>query len=264
MDKSAIGKKSPLTFFLLVFALSIPFWTLGALAAGWANILPAKLPISALMTFCPLLAATILVYRERRIQGIKELFKLSFDLKKIKDPKWYIPVVFLMPAIALLSNWYRNMTWTIIPEPQTSLLSISGLFMMFFIGAMGEELGWSGYIIDPLQSRNGAFKASLILGFVWAIWHIIPYYQMHQTLGWILWQCIATVCLRIIMVWLFNNTGKSVFAMVVFHAMINLSPFLIPNNRPYFGTFIFAVLLMLTVTIVIYVWGSKMLTKYRF
>ena len=86
--------KSPLKFFLLVFVLSIPFWILGAVAADFTEILPIKLPISALMTFCPLIAAAILVYKERKFQGVKELLKLTFDFEKIKDKKWYLPIVF--------------------------------------------------------------------------------------------------------------------------------------------------------------------------
>jgi hypothetical protein len=42
--------KSPLKFFLLVFALSLPFWLAGTLTS--LQLLPA-LPISALMFLCP-------------------------------------------------------------------------------------------------------------------------------------------------------------------------------------------------------------------
>ncbi len=263
-DNSVPKNKSPLKFFLLVFVLSIPFWVLGGLAGDLLKILPAKLPISALMTFCPLLAATILVYKERKTGGVKGLLKLTCDFEKIKDKKWYIPIVFLMPVITVLSYWYRSMMGTMLPEAQTSLVSIFFFFFVFFIGAIGEEVGWSGYITDPLQKKYGAFKASIVVGVIWAIWHVIPYYQMHYTTNWIVWQCMATVFLRIIMVWLFNNTGKSVFAMVLFHTMINLSPFLIPNNGSNYDPFIFAILLMLTVAIVIYFWGSKTFAQYRF
>ena len=103
MDNTILKNHSPLKFFFLVLLLSIPFWILPAVTRDLTQILPVKLPISALMTFCPLLAATILVYKEQKIQGIKELLNLSFDLQKIKDKKWYIPVVFLMPTIAALS-----------------------------------------------------------------------------------------------------------------------------------------------------------------
>lgn len=235
--------RSSTHFLLLVFALSIPFWILGYFAPDLTKILPIKLPISALMAFCPLLAALILVYRERELHGVKVFLKQTFDYKKIKDKKWYLPIVLLMPVIALISYGYATLKGEMTPEPQLSWLSLFIFFLVYFIGAIGEELGWSGYLIEPLQNRFGALKASILLGFVWAIWHIIPWSQAHQTTSWIIWQSIGTVFLRVIMVWLFNRTGKSVFGMVLFHAMINISPYLIPNYGAHYDPFVFTVLL---------------------
>jgi uncharacterized protein len=110
MDRSKFKNHSSIKFFLLVLLLSIPFWILAAVAGDLTKILPTRLPISALMTFCPLLAAAILVYKEQKYQGVKELLKTSFDFQKIKDKKWYTPVVFLMPTIAALSYLYLKMT----------------------------------------------------------------------------------------------------------------------------------------------------------
>ncbi|MEQ1676426.1 MAG: type II CAAX endopeptidase family protein [Chitinophagaceae bacterium] len=263
MDSSNV-KRAPLNFFLLVYALSIPFWILGALAPDTTKILPIKLPISALMTFCPLIAAAILIYKKQKTQGVKQLLKQTFDCKKIKNKKWYLPVVFLMPVIALLSFWYMNITGGIAPEPQPSPLSVFIFFFIYFIGAIGEELGWSGYMIGPLQDRYGAFSAGIIAGIVWAVWHIIPWSQAHQSAAWIAWQCIATVFLRVIMVWLFNNTRKSVFAMVLFHTMINISPYLIPNYGAHYDPFIFAVLLISTTIVITFLWGTKTMDEYRY
>lgn len=262
MDSNSQNNNSPIKFFLLVLMLSIPFWILGALVRDFTELLPIKLPISALMTFCPLLAAVILVYRERKSQGVKELLKLSFDFKKNK--KWYIAIVLLMPAIALLSYWYVKTTGVLLPLPPLSLLSICIFFIAYFIGAIGEEVGWSGYLIDPLQNRYSALKASIIVGVVWAIWHIIPWSQAHQTTAWIVWQSIATVFLRIVMVWLFNNTGKSVFAMVLFHTTINISPYLIPNYGSNYNPFILAILLIMITIAIVYLWGAKTLSRFRY
>ena len=256
--------KSIINFFLLVFTLSIPFWLLGYLATDLTKILPIKLPISALMTFCPLLAASILVYKKQKMQGVKELLKQAFDYPKITDKRWYLPLVLLLPIIAALSYGYLKITGVLLLESQISLPTILLFFIAFFIGAIGEEIGWSGYIIHPLQDQFGALKASIVLGFIWAIWHIIPYSQAHQTTIWIVWQCIGTVFLRIIMVWLFNNTGKSVFGMVLFHTMINISPYLIPNYGVHYDPFIFAILLMGVVVIILFLWDSKTLATYRF
>ena len=253
-----------INFFALVFLLSVPFWILGALAPDTTKILPIKLPISALMTFCPLIAAAILVYKQQKMQGVKPLLKLSFDFKKIKNKKWLLPIVLLMPVIALLSFLYMKLMGGIVSESQPSPLSVFIFFFVYFIGAIGEELGWSGFIIDPLQNRYGALKASLILGTIWAVWHIIPWSQAHQTTTWIFWQCIATVFLRVIMVWIFNNTGKSVFAIVLFHAMINISPYLIPNYGSHYNPFIFAVLLIITAIAVTLFWGTKTLADFKY
>ena len=258
MANRKIKNGSPLKFFLLVFVLSIPFWILGVVAPDFTEILPIKLPISALMTFCPLIAAAILVYKERKFQGVWELLKLSFDFKKIKDKKWYLPIVFLMPVIALLSYGYLKLTGAMPPGPETPVLYVFIFFFVFFIGAVGEEIGWSGYVTDPLQNRYGALKASFILGFVWAVWHIIPWSQAHQTPIWIVWQSIGTIFLRVIMVRIFNNTGKSVFAMILFHTMINLSPFLILNYGSHYDPFIFCILLIITVIAITFLLRTKL------
>jgi uncharacterized protein len=255
--------KTYIHFFVLVFAISIPFWILGFIGPDTTKIIPVKLPISALMAFSPLLAAAILVYKKRKFQGVKDLLKLSFDFRKIKNKKWYIPIVLLMPATALLSYWYLKTTGALLPGPALPVLSVVFFFFVYFIGAIGEEVGWSGYLINPLQNRFGALKASLLMGFVWAIWHIIPWSQAHQTATWIVWQSIGTVFLRVIMVWIFNNTGKSVFAMVLFHTMINISPYLIPNYGSHYDPFIFTVLLMVPVVFILFFLDSKTLSRYR-
>lgn len=61
MNTSASFKRSSIKFFLLVFALSIPFWLVGAVAKGG---FPLNHPVSALMFVCPMIAALILVYME--------------------------------------------------------------------------------------------------------------------------------------------------------------------------------------------------------
>ncbi|MEP7288206.1 MAG: CPBP family intramembrane glutamic endopeptidase [Chloroflexota bacterium] len=79
-----------------------------------------------------------------------------------------------------------RLTGTPVPAPQIALLPTLMLSVMFFIGALGEELGWSGYAIDPMQDRWGALQASLILGSVWAVWHYVPLVQANRSAAWIL------------------------------------------------------------------------------
>src|SRR5215217_2585319 len=76
-----IMNRSPLKFFLLVFALSIPIWLIGAMAERGLPP-PMNLPVSALQAFCPLIAALILVYREDKLGGVRRLLKRVFDYRK--------------------------------------------------------------------------------------------------------------------------------------------------------------------------------------
>ena len=103
MDKNEAENRLISKYFLLVFILSIPFLILGFIGPDTTNLLPIRLPISALMAVCPLLAALILVYKKRKFQGVKLLFKQAFDYQKIKDKKWYIPIISLVPVVSLLS-----------------------------------------------------------------------------------------------------------------------------------------------------------------
>ena len=139
-----------------------------------------------------------------------------------------------------------------LPKPEIKLSTTLIFAFLFFIGSIGEEVGWTGFVTDPMQQRFGALKASFILGTIWAVWHIIPYIQTHRNATWILWQCIGTVALRIIMVWLYNNSNRSLFAVIVCHTSINVSVNLFPINGSHYDPFYFGILFILAATIIIF------------
>ncbi len=114
----AARSRSPMKFFLLVFALSLPFWLAGALTS--LQLLPA-LPISALMFVCPVVAAAIFVYREDGSTGVKELLKRAFDFKRVKAKVWYVPTILLMPCIMVLSYVALRLMGVPLPAPQFSI-----------------------------------------------------------------------------------------------------------------------------------------------
>ncbi len=239
MDKTA----RPIFFFGLVFILSIPFWILDFFAPGLAKNLPIKLPISALMAVCPLLAAAILAFRENGFRGVRDLQKKAFDYRKIRHKKWWLTALFGMPLLVFLTYWLQRLADVAMPAVAISWAAIPALFLAFFIAAFAEELGWMGYAFEPLEKRFGTRKSAWLLGAFWAAWHLVPYFQLQQTLRWIFWQCLGTMFLRLLMVWVFKRGGSSVFLMVLFHAMINLSVFSFPNfgshYDPMFGGIVF-------------------------
>ena len=243
--------RPPLVFFMLVFAFAIPFWVIGGLTGH--QLLPG-LPEAALMAVCPGLAALILAHRENRSVGATMLLKRAFDYKRIAAKVWYAPILLLMPVVMVLSFGVIRLTGTQVPAPQIAVLPTLIMCVVFFIGALGEELGWSGYAIDPMQHRLGALQASIVLGAVWAVYHFVGLLQAHRSVEWIAWWSLGTLALRVIMVWLYNNTGKSVFAMALFHMMINVTWQLFPVNGSYYDPRVTGLILALVAIII--VWGG--------
>jgi CAAX protease family protein len=253
---SAARSRSPLTFFVLVLALSIPFWLAGAVSG--LQLLPG-LPVSSLMAFCPSLAASILVYRQSKAAGVTRLLKRSFDCRRIRAKIWYVPIVLLMPGVMILTYGLMRLTGRPLPTLQCPVLAAPVMFVALFIAALGEELGWSGYAIDPMQNRWNALQAAVLLGFVWAAWHIVPLVQAHRSLAWIAAWCVLTVASRVLVVWLYNNTGKSVFAASLYHAVGNISWLLFPNYGSHYDPRISCPIVALAATIVAMVWGPRTL-----
>jgi len=116
-----------------------------------------------------------------------------------------------MPALMLLSYGVMLLSGLPLPaEPFVPYLLIPVFIPLFFIAAAFEEVGWMGYAADPLQERRSALETALILGGVWAGWHSIPWLLLN-TPAWAAGQAVSTVALRVIIVWLYNNTHGSVF-----------------------------------------------------
>lgn len=258
--------KSAWTFFGLVFLLALPFWLVGPIAERflpWET--PINLPFSALIFVVPLLAASILTYREHGFDGVKALLTRVADYRQIKPWTWYIPIFGLLPATYALAYGLMRATGASLPEnPLFPIAMAPVFFVVFFVTATAEEVGWSGYAVDRLQGRWTALGAGLIIGVVWALIHIVPDLQAHHTLTWITWQRLSTILLRILIVWLYNNTGRSVFAAIGFHTMDNVSVFLFPNYGSHYDPFFVWILLALIVATVAYLWGPKTLARYRF
>lgn len=251
-------KRAVFTFFLLVFALSVPFWWIGGVLG--LEFFPG-LPVSALMVVCPVLAGGILVYRENRGAGVSALLKRSFDYRRIKAKVWYLPIVLLMPGVMVLAYGLMRMLGLPLPAPEFPVLAALVMFPVVFAAALGEELGWSGYATDPLQERWDALQAGVLLGLVWALWHLVSLTQAGRAPEWIVWWCLGTVGLRVLTVWIYNNTGKSVFAAALFHAMCNTSRILFPNQGSHYDPRIIGPIVAFAAAVVTVVWGPRTLAR---
>jgi uncharacterized protein len=250
-------RREAFAFFALVFALSVPLWILGAVHP--VELLP-RLPVSALMAFCPGLTACALVYREGGVHRVVGLLVRALDWGRI-PLRWYVPTLLLMPALTVASYWWMRAMKVSLPELRVSLGLAVVMPVAFLVTAMGEEVGWSGYILDPLQNRWGALRAAALLGFMWAIWHTVPLVQAGRSESWIAWWGLGTVASRVIIVWLYDNTGRSVFAASLYHAMSNLCWQLFPNAGSHYDPRVTSPLIVAVAALVAVVYGPSTLTR---
>jgi uncharacterized protein len=229
------NNESVYLFFALVFLLAIPFWVLDIIYP--VHLLPG-LPISALGACTPALAAFILLYKNNRLEGLRQ----SFDFRRISNKNWYLPIIFIYPAIAVAAYWLMQASGKSLPNPGPLTLVVIPMFILFLIAALGEEIGWSGYATDQLLSTWKIIPIGILRGVVWAVWHFVPLIQAHRSLVWIAWWSLGTISLRVIMVWLYSQSGRSVFGIALFHAMINLCWQLFPINGSFYDPLVFSLL----------------------
>ncbi len=251
----ALPPRLPLRFFLLVFALSVPFWLVGAVFD--VHLLPG-LPLSALSVVCPLVAAGVLVYKDSQRAGVVALVKRSFDFKRTPAMGWSAATLLLAPAVSLIVYGLMRCGGWPLPSLQLSAHSLLLMFLAFFAAALSEELGWSGYALEPLQRRWHALPASFILGLVTALWHAVPLLRAQRSLTWMAWWCLYAVAARVLMVWLYNHTGQSLFAAALFHTMLNLSWMLFPVQGSYFDPRLAGLVMGFVAIAAVLVWGPKL------
>ena len=221
----ALRLRDILAFFGLTFALTIPFWIIGRASD---NELMPGLPSAALAVICPAAAALILSWRLTGVAGARALAIRTINLGRVKPKAWWLLILLFSPAANVAAFFISRNLGTEVPNPQLDILPATTLFAIFLMASVTEELGWTGFALDPLQKRVGAIRAALLIGAVWAVWHYPALLQAHRSGGWIAWWTLGTISLRLFMVWLFNRTGGSVFAVVVVHATNNLAWQLFP------------------------------------
>jgi membrane protease YdiL (CAAX protease family) len=127
------------------------------------------------------------------------------------NPLWYL-VVILGPVV--LTGGVVGLN-ALMGGPALSLgMPLLGVLSMLAFSlvpgsALGEEIGWRGYALPRLQSRMSALGASLIIGPIWALWHLPLWLTGTPGRTPTLYAAfvISTIALSVILTWVYNSTG---------------------------------------------------------
>lgn len=256
---TATPERNVTAFFILVIVMSIPLYILAALV-------PEEMVLFLAVTLAPapITAALILTYRETGSEGARRLLRRSFDYRRITRKSWYVPIFFLVPVLFFLALGLMVLMGEPVPEPLFPVVAAPVAFLAFFLFALFEEVGWMGYAFDPMQGRRPALTASILLGIPWALWHLPFYLFSGLDPLWIAGQLFALLAIRLLIAWIYNNTGKSIFATILFHAVYNVCTLAMPSYYSSLGHALTSVLLVIAAGVVIFLWGPETLAQFKF
>ena len=200
-----------LVYFVLAYLFS---WTMVAL-------IPVSFVFALLALFGPALAAILVTSVSDGRRGLHDLFR--------RLTIWRVGVVWYALAIGvpLLVAMFAQAAHALVVGGPIGMSASTPLPLMLILALLvvGEEIGWRGFALPRLQHRYNGLAASLILGTVWACWHLanatIPGLEAYRSsfpafLFFVLGQTIFFT-------WMWNRTAGSLLLVWILHAMVNTS-----------------------------------------
>lgn len=253
-----LANRAVMPYFVAVMLGSIPFWIAGSIFRG--ELIPG-VPVGAAMVVVPGLVAIALAARVAGVGGALRWLRFALLPDMTASRSWFLIAVLTPPAIMIATYVVMREVGYDMPEPELKIDRLFTLLLIFLVPALLEELGWSGYAIDSLQDKKSALSASSIVGGAWAAWHFVPLLQVGRTVGWIAWWSLGTIALRIIITWIYNNSGRSCLAAAIAHASENVSWQAFPNNGSHYDPGWHGVVLVIASGAIVLMFGGKDLTR---
>jgi membrane protease YdiL (CAAX protease family) len=224
-----LKRHAVLAYWILALVISWLIWLpLIVQAQGWANF-DAPFALHYLAAFGPMIAAVVMTTYVDGTTGLRGLWE-RITRWRVGWRGWFaaaLPLVLFVLAL-IVTRILGN------PEPdlrqlgQANYLPYLGLGVIplwIATNGLGEEIGWRGYALPHLQKAHSALGATLILGIMWALWHlpIFFYLESYRRLGLGMFPMFALglVAGAVILTWLFNSTGGSILMVALWHAMFN-------------------------------------------
>ena len=236
VEKRELPRGSLLAFFGLTYLVTETCFIAAALLSrSLAPGAPSGLGINALVlfgTFVPALVALGLTARVEGRAGASALLARLFRWEV--RARWYVFALGYIAAIKLtVALLHRLLTgaWPRFGDTPWYLMIAATLFSTVIGGQTGEEVGWRGYALPRLAARIGLGAASVVLGVIWASWHL-PLFFLHgadtygQSFPVYLLQVTA---LSVAIAWLYWRTGGSLLLTMLMHAAVNNTKDIVPS-----------------------------------
>lgn len=205
-----------LPFLALTFAISL---------AGFAciSLIPAArspdsiigLPFWIIMVWGPTLAAITLALRDG---SLLDLLRRTLQISTVPLSVWAL-VVAPLGLLLLLRSFAPDEAAPIGPSTVAVMVAFN-----LFLGPLGEELGWRGYLQEHLNQQIGWLAASLLIAAIWLVWHL-PLWTIDSPHAQIALPLFAghVACYAIIIGGAYTLSGGSILPAILIHLTVNLA-----------------------------------------
>jgi len=196
-------------FFILTYALMLLTWGIMAVfqmraAAATDTAAPPSafgMVLFLLGGFSPTIAGAIMAWRVQGRDGLRDLWKrfIQFRLGGV----WYLVVILGLPLL------------------------VRGLQAVVF-ALRGGTFVERGFALDRLLTRWNALISSLMLGVLWAFWHLPLFFipgtsqqQMGNPVAMFTGFAVEVVAMSVLFTWVYVNTARSIWGAILFHMALN-------------------------------------------
>jgi membrane protease YdiL (CAAX protease family) len=268
---TSVAVGNPWLFFLTTYAITWGFW-LAAIALEVRFDSAVGLVLLLIGLTGPGIAGIGFVYLVYDEQGRADFWDRLKQLRRI-GVKWFLIILLIPVAVtivaAIVEMLFGGSGATLgagVQEFGVNPLAILPALFFATLPPILEEVGWRGYALDRLQLNWSALNASLILGVVWAVWHLPLFFVEGSfqaesvgfgTMGFWLFM-IGIVALSVAFTWVYNNTSRSIVAIILLHGWVNfVSETIEVGDLFYYGHWVVLAVLLTAL------WGAKTLTSAK-
>jgi uncharacterized protein len=240
--RGLVARHPATAFVVMVFGFGWTGLIPVLLSENGFGVLPIELPLTVVQTLVTVLGlavpALLVTAATGGKEGVRDL--LSRMLRWRVGVHWYLIAIFGLPVAMLLAAipFLGVVPLEVLAQKWGLLLTVflPGVVLPFLHTNLWEELGWMGFLQSTLQERRGPLLASLMVAPVFALFHLPAYFVA----GWIVDEhtplsqlpsvlveygavvAVFAIFFRVLAIWLYNVTGRSVLLVGPFHSSFNM------------------------------------------
>jgi membrane protease YdiL (CAAX protease family) len=214
----------PLRVYLwLAFGITWGAGGLGLLAGAFRPrpVAAPMHPLHLLAAFGPSIAGVIMAAGTGGWAEVRRLF--GRVVPTWAAVPWYAAVLVGFPAATMAAAWLVAPDSLGVLPPWDRLIPLVPVILVTDTGPIGEEFGWRGFALPRLLQRWSPLRAALILGAIWAAWHLPTFFipTLSQSQLSIPLFFVNSLALSILMTCVYLKTRGDMLAMILVHLMAN-------------------------------------------